>query len=96
MKSEISSEVENEVNEYEDFQYEESTELAQYFIEDEIMPLLEKFDYDNPNEDYVPGVATFGLFSTLISELLVDGFTPDQLKDVIDEFTMINIDGHVH
>jgi hypothetical protein len=96
MKPEISAETEIEIDEYEDYQYEESTEMADQFVDEEIIPLLAKFDYDNPEEDYVPGVATFNLYTKLVNILIQEGFEAETLKEVIDEFALMCIDDTVH
>lgn len=94
MKQELQIDIEDdsEVDEYEDFQYEMSNEMAHSFINDHIFPVVMEFDYNNPNEDYVPGVAIFGLFYKLVETLLIEGFDSDQLKEVIDEFDVTVID----
>lgn len=88
MKSEPVIEQEIDVDEYDDFQYEITTDLAGQFVEETIIPMLEDFDYNNPVEDYIPGVASFGLYIRLVKNLLNDGFTQDQLKEVVDEYTI--------
>lgn len=93
MKQELQIEVDEcEVDEFDDFQYEMSNEIAHNFIDEQVMPAVIEFDYNNPNEDYVPGVASFGLFFKLVESLLVEGFTPEQLKEVIDDFEVDIID----
>lgn len=84
------------VDEYDDYQYEFTSELAYTFIEEEVIPFLEEFDYNNPEEDYVPGMATFNLYTRLIEMLLLQGFTPDQLKESIDEFSVTHMSETIH
>lgn len=96
MKTEQTIETECEVDEYDDYQYELTTELAHDFIDETVMPMLEEFDFHNPSEDYIPGVATFGLFIRVVGSLLLEGFTNEQLKEVIDDFSVENIDDIVH
>lgn len=97
MKTEPVIEIdEAEVDEFDDYQYEITTELAQEFINCEILPILEEFDHNNPNEEYIPGVATFGLYLKLVGVLLSDGFEPEQLIGVINEFGTANLDSIVH
>lgn len=93
MKQEVELELDEfEVDEYDDFQYEMSTEIAQSFIDDQVLPAVMEFDFANPNEDYIPGVASFNLYFKLVEKLLLEGFTQDQLKEVIDDFDINEID----
>ena len=96
MKTEASTDNDFEVDEYDDFQYEVTTDMAHEFVEQAILPMIEEFDYQNPNEDYIPGVATFGLYIKLVERLLEDGFSQDQLKEIINDFSVIDVDGRVH
>lgn len=85
MKSEQVVEQEIDVDEYDDFQYELTSDLAHQFVDETIMPMLQEFDYNNPLEDYIPGVASFGLYIKLVKNLLGEGFTQEQLKEIVDE-----------
>jgi hypothetical protein len=85
-----------EVDEYEDYQYEFSTQAASQFLDDYILPHLEEFDYSNSHEDYVPGVAGFGLYMKLVSRLLDAGFTATELKNIVDEYDGELITDTVH
>lgn len=96
MKTEQTLENDCEVDEFDDYQYELTTELAHDFIDETVMPMLEDFDFNNPSEDYVPGVATFGLFIRVVGSLLLEGFTTEQLKEVIDDFSVESINDTVH
>lgn len=92
----LSVDFEDLVDEYDDYQYDITAELSTEFIDATLMPMLDEFDYNNPSEDYVPGMATFGMFTKLIQVLLEEGFTPDQLKESVDEFTVVVVDGTIH
>lgn len=96
MKTEQTLENDCEVDEFDDYQYELTTELAHDFIDETVMPMLEDFDFNNPSEDYVPGVATFGLFIRVVGSLLLEGFTTEQLKEIIDDFSVESINDTVH
>lgn len=96
MKTEQTLENDCEVDEFDDYQYELTTELAHDFIDETVMPMLEEFDFNNPSEDYVPGVATFGLFIRVVGSLLLEGFTTEQLKEIIDDFSVESINDTVH
>ena len=64
-------------------QIEKSALLACDFIYDTLLPLLEEFENDNDDPEYIPGVATHGLFVALIQELADLGYTQRDLnKDI--------------
>ena len=96
MKAEVVVQVEEGVDEYDDFQYEVSNELANHFVEEEIYPLLEEFDYNNESSEYVPGMATFCLFAKLCIQLMSEGYTVEEMKDLVDEFSQHCVDDTVH
>jgi hypothetical protein len=96
MKTEAIFDNDIEVDEYDDFQYEMTSEMAHNFIQEALIPLLEEFDFNNPNEDYIPGVATYELFMKIVSRMLEEGFTQEQLKDAIDEYNVYCIDDIIH
>ena len=96
MKAEVVVQVEEGVDEYDDFQYEVSNELANQFVEEEICPMLEEFDYNNESSEYVPGMATFCLFAKLCIQLMSEGYTVDEMKDLISEFSQHCVDDTVH
>ena len=56
-------------------QIEKSALIACDFIYDTLLPLLEEFENDNDDPEYIPGVATHGLFVALIQELADLGYT---------------------
>lgn len=96
MKAEVVFESDQEVDEYDDYQHEVSNELANQFVEGEIIPLLEEFDYNNENGDYIPGIATFCLFAKLIIQFIGEGYTAEELKKIIDDFGQFCVDDTVH
>ena len=96
MKAEIVLESDNSVDEYDDYQHELTNELANNFVEDDILPLLEEFDYNNECSEYIPGVATFCLFARLVIQFLNEGYTIEDLKKIIDDFSEHCVDGTVH
>jgi hypothetical protein len=71
---------------YEDWQYEQSGIKASEFIEDELLPQIEKFDYDNEDQDYIYGTATFGLFIELIPRLAQLGYTKEELTQQVEQY----------
>jgi hypothetical protein len=96
MKAEVVVQLDEAVDEYDDFQYEISNELANHFVEEEIYPLLEEFDYNNESSEYVPGMATFCLFAKLCIQLMGEGYTVEEMKDLIDDFSQHCVDDTVH
>jgi hypothetical protein len=87
---------EDAVDEYDDYQHEISNEMANDFIEEEIFPLLDEFDYNNENSDYIPGIATFCLFAKLCIQLMGEGYSVEELKSVVDDFSIYCVDDVVH
>jgi hypothetical protein len=82
--NEVIEDLEEEV--YEDWQYEQSGLLASDFIENEIMPEVEKFDFDNEDENYIYGTATFGLFIELIPRLAQLGYAKEDLVQQVEQY----------
>ncbi len=64
-------------------QYEESVVLAADFLDTEILPLLDDFEENNDDPEYMYGVATHGLFVELIQRLADMGYTEKELKKEI-------------
>jgi len=82
-----------EFDEYQDYQYEYSTEAASQFLDSQLLPQLDEFDWGNNHEDYVPGVASWGLYMKLIHRLLQSGFSADEMRQVIDDLSEYAITG---
>lgn len=78
--------VEVDESHYEDWEFDYTNNMVEEFLENEIMPALEKFDFSNRDENYVPGVASFTLYTRLIELLVDNGWTTDELKEAIDDF----------
>jgi len=77
-------------------QIENSALLACDFIYDTLLPLLEEFENDNDDPDYIPGVATHGLFVALIQELADLGYTQKDLNKEIKTYMNTSIGEVVH
>ena len=89
-------ELEWEDDEYSEEQYEFSYEMANDYVRETLLPDLLKFDLENEDEDYVPGTALFTAFIQMASILLENGFTPDQLKEAVDEFEVVSTGMTIH
>ena len=74
-----------EEDEFEDWQYEQSGNKALEFIESKILPILESFDFESEDKDYVKGTAHFVLFVELLPKLGQLGYDADDLLDMIQE-----------
>lgn len=61
-------------------QYESSADLATDFIYDTLMPLLDSFEINNEDPDYIVGMATHGLFVECINRLGELGYTEKDLR----------------
>jgi hypothetical protein len=72
-----------EDEEREAWEYDYSIMLACQFIKDKMVPLLEDFEQNNPDENYIDGSATHALFITLVQLLGEIGFTEEELKDEV-------------
>lgn len=96
MKAEIIIEADQEVDEYDDYQHEVSNDLANHFVEEQLLPLLDEFDYNNECDEYIPGIATFCLFAKLLIQLMNEGYSVDELKNIVDEFSDFCVDDIVH
>lgn len=89
--------VEDEQGEaYDDYQIEASNDMANDFIEENIIPQLYDFEFNNEDKDYLTGVATFALFARLCIELIGDGYTADQLKEIVDDFKYSCVSDTIH
>ena len=77
-------------------QIEKSALIACDFIYDTLLPLLEEFENDNDDPEYIPGVATHGLFVALIQELADLGYTQRDLNKEIKTYMNTSIGEVVH
>jgi hypothetical protein len=77
-------------------QIEKSALLACDFIYETLLPLLEEFENDNDDVDYIPGIATHGLFVALIQELADLGYTQKDLNKEIKTYMNTSIGEVVH
>jgi len=77
-------------------QIENSALLACDFIYDTLLPLLDEFENDNDDPDYIPGIATHGLFVALIQELADLGYTQKDLNKEIKTYMNTSIGEVVH
>jgi len=77
-------------------QIEKSALLACDFIYDTLLPLLEEFENDNDDTDYIPGIATHGLFVALIQELADLGYTQKDLNKEIKTYMNTSLGEVVH
>ena len=62
---------------------EDSVVLASEFLEETILPMLEKFEFENDDPDYVPGMAIHGLFVEMIARMVEAGYTEKDLRKEI-------------
>ena len=77
-------------------QIENSALLACDFIYETILPLLDDFENDNDDPDYIPGIATHGLFVALIQELADLGYTQKDLNKEIKTYMNTSVGEVVH
>ena len=77
-------------------QIEKSALSACDFIYDTLLPILEEFENDNDDPDYIPGIATHGLFVALIQELADLGYTQKDLNKEIKTYMNTSLGEVVH
>ncbi len=77
-------------------QIENSALMACDFIYDTLLPLLDEFENDNDDPDYIPGIATHGLFVALIQELADLGYTEKDLRKEIKTYMNTSVGEVVH
>jgi ribose 5-phosphate isomerase len=77
-------------------QIEKSALLSCDFIYDTLLPLLEEFENNNDDPEYIPGVATHGLFVALIQELADLGYTQRALNKEIKTYMNTSLGEVVH
>ena len=77
-------------------QIEKSALLACDFIYDTLLPLLDEFENDNDDPEYIPGIATHGLFVALIQELADLGYTEKDLRKEIKTYMNTSVGEIVH
>ena len=77
-------------------QIEKSALLACDFIYETLLPLLDEFENDNDDPEYIPGVATHGLFIALIQELADLGYTQRDLNKEIKTYMNTSVGEVVH
>lgn len=82
--NEIGSEVDD--SHYEDWEFDYTSNVVDEFLETETLPKLMAFDYQNSDENYIPGVASFTLYTKLIELLIENGWSVEELKQAIDDF----------
>lgn len=75
---------------------QKSAEIASDFIHDELIPILEDFESDNDCKDYVPGIATHGLFVELVHRMVEMGYTEKDLRKEIKLYLNSSIGQILH
>lgn len=78
------AELEEATEEYEEWQLEYSYDMAQDFV-GQVADELDEFDFDNADDKYIPGCATYALFLALIPKLVEMGYTKENLFNEIEE-----------
>lgn len=81
---------------YEDWQYDLSTDLAMKFVRENLLPALVQFDHDHPEANYIPGVATYIAFTHIAQDLVDQGFTIEELTSIVQESADTSPDRVLH
>ena len=89
------------VNEVEDedpemWQYEHSAIIASEFINEVLLEQLDKFELDNDDDTYIYGIASHGLFISLVSRLGEMGYTEKELRKEIKTWLNTSVGQVVH
>jgi hypothetical protein len=90
----IIEEIEDE--DYEMWQYEHSAIIASDFINDVLLEQLDKFENDNDDDKYIYGIASHGLFISLITRLGEMGYTEKELRKEIKIWLNSSVGQVVH
>lgn len=75
---------------------EDSVVLASDFLEEVILPQLDKFEFENDDPDYVPGVAIHGLFVEMIARMIEAGYTEKDLRKEIKMYVNSSMGETLH
>jgi hypothetical protein len=78
------------------WQFEHSINLADDFINDELLPLLDQFETDNDDTDYIDGAATHGLFVALVMRMAELGYTEKALRKELKVYLNSSMGQVVH
>ena len=85
-----------EDEEREAWEYDYSIMLACHFIREKMIPLLEEFEQNNPDENYIDGSATHALFITLVQILGEMGFSEEDLKEEVATYIDATMGETIH
>lgn len=94
MKNE-NNEIDVDEHQHEEWEFDYTSNMVEEFLEDNILPTLEKFDFYNKDENYVSGMACFTLYTRLIEILVDNGWSEEDLKKAVDDFGNMP-DGPLH
>jgi microsomal dipeptidase-like Zn-dependent dipeptidase len=75
---------------------EDSVVLASDFLEEVMLPILDKFEFENDDPDYVPGMATHGLFVEMIARMVDAGYTEKDLRKEIKMYVNSSMGQTLH
>jgi len=75
---------------------QESTNVSYEFIEYELLPFLEEFEFNNEEKDYVIGCASFILFTKMTNKMNQLGYSIEQLHEIIDQYFDMGTNDSIH
>lgn len=99
MKNEPNADIADDLDaadSYEDWEFDYTNDVVHEFLEETIIPMVESFDFNQNDENYVPGVACFTLFTRMINILLENGWTAEELKNAVEEFAVLGHADSIH
>jgi microsomal dipeptidase-like Zn-dependent dipeptidase len=75
---------------------EDSVVLASDFLEEVLLPQLDKFEFENDDPDYMPGMAIHGLFVEMIARMIEAGYTEKDLRKEIKMYVNSSMGETLH
>jgi microsomal dipeptidase-like Zn-dependent dipeptidase len=75
---------------------EDSVVLASDFLEEVLLPQLDKFEFENDDPDYVPGMAIHGLFVEMVARMVEAGYTEKDLRKEIKMYVNSSMGETLH
>lgn len=96
MKRKIEPAVVEDEESQEQWELSKSNEAASEFLEEVIIPLVDQFEFENEEEHYIPGVASFLLYIRLVESLSQNGWSIEELKQAVDEFSSEDMSNYIH
>lgn len=89
-------EVQDEIPEHIQEAIDTSTTISYEFIQNEIMPILDEFEHNNDEDEYVIGCASFILYTKIIAKLNNLGYSSEELHQLLDQYYDMSMNDTLH